>query len=301
MNLARRFRDEGHRILCFDTLANWKHDFDKIPYFVVSNAIVTDVREEYEFRGYSYFTYNRQYNITKEPFEALRCYQDLLYVITIQNPDQIGIFIASILGQIYRQNYATAFKYGVDAIDKWTIAFIEEAENVFDSASLTKRAFNRIRKQYSEMANLKMAVVSSSQRLTEVSTKFRSKMDFLIGCITLDDYELKVRRLLRHSKHREDVLKLEVGSFLWCPTDEIIKFPKWQQDGKPFDITSKFVKREQPQPEKRPQKNLWQKLREFLGEPEYKVSEPKYDVSAYEDTEEAEDNEWLEESEFFDW
>ena len=85
-----------------------------------------------------------------------------------------------------------------------------------------------------------MAVISSSQRLQEVSTKFRSKMDFLVGRTTLDDYELKIRRMLRHSKHRQDVLSLEVGSFLWCPSDNLIEFPKFKQQGEPFEITGEF-------------------------------------------------------------
>jgi len=242
MLMARRFRDEGHRTILFDTLPNFLHDFDKIPYFVVDDACIVELDEQIELSGYSYFTYNRTYMVAKEPLEALNQHDDLLFVITIQDPDRIGLFIASVIGEIYRQNYQIAWKHGRNRIPKWTVFFIEESENVFDSSSLTKRAFNRIRKQYSELANLKCAVVSSSQRLQEVSTRFRSKMDFLIGRTTLDDFELKIRRLLRNSKHRDEVLHLKIGQFLWCPTDQLIQFPRFKQQGKPFDITSKHIK-----------------------------------------------------------
>lgn len=240
MQLARRFRNEGCRVIVFDTLPVWMHKFDKIPYYIVEEWQVQDYAQEMAIEGYSYFSYNRQYLIASEPIEALNKYKDLLYVVTIQDPDKIGIFISAVLGQVYRENYITAFKHGKEAIKQWTVFIIEESENVFDSTSLTKRAFNKIRKQYSEYGNLKIAVVSSSQRLQEVSTKFRSKMDFLIGRTTLDDYELKVRRLLRHSKYREDVLNLPIGSFLWCPTDTIVKYGLFEQRGKPFNVTTEY-------------------------------------------------------------
>lgn len=242
MCMARRFREEGHRVVIFDTLPNWLHNFDKIPYFVVEEWSVQDYAEEIGIDGYSYFSYNRQYLIAKEGIDALNQYRDLLYVVTLQDPDRIGVYISAILGEVYRQNYLIAYKHGAKAIPHWTVFIIEESENVFDSTSLTKRAFNKIRKQYSEYGNLKIAVVSSSQRLQEVSTKFRSKMDFLIGRTTLDDYELKIRRLLRHSKYREGILSLPIGSFLWCPTDRIVKYPLFKQNGKPFNITSEYYK-----------------------------------------------------------
>lgn len=256
MVMARRFRNEGHRTVIFDTLPVWLHDFDKIPHFVIDDYSVLELSEQIELTGYSYFNYNRTYMIAKEPLEALNQHDDLLFVITIQDPDRIGIFIASVIGEIYRQNYRIAWKHGRDRIPKWTVFFIEESENVFDSTSLTKRAFNRIRKQYSELANLKIAIVSSSQRLQEVSTKFRSKMDFLIGRTTLDDFELKIRRLLRNSKHQEKMTHLKIGEFLWCPTDTLIQFPLFKQQGKPFDITSKHIK-----PQKR---SLTQKVKHGL-------------------------------------
>ena len=57
--------------------------------------------------------------------------------------------------------------------------------------------------------------------------------------MSLDDYELKVRSLLRHSKHKKDILTLERGSFLYTATDEITEFPKFIQQGKPYQIKPK--------------------------------------------------------------
>lgn len=85
MCMARRFREEGHRVIVFDTLPNWLHNFDKIPYFVVDEWQIQDFAQEIGIEDYSYFSYNRQYLIAKEPIDALSENRDLLYTITIQN------------------------------------------------------------------------------------------------------------------------------------------------------------------------------------------------------------------------
>lgn len=63
--------------------------------------------------------------------------------------------------------------------------------------------------------------------------------------VNTDNYELKVRRLLRHSKHRKEVKSLKSGSFIFVPTDSIIRFPyPFKQNGKPFE----FIPKPKPQP-----------------------------------------------------
>jgi len=116
---------------------------------------------------------------------------------------------------------------------------------------MERRAFHRIRKQYSEMANLKMACVSSSQRLQEVSTKFRGKMNYLIGRISIEDFDLKLRSLLRYSEHRKDILSFPLGTFLNAKTDELIQFPEFKQNGKPYQVFT-MIKPKSEKPKKKP-------------------------------------------------
>jgi hypothetical protein len=85
-----------------------------------------------------------------------------------------------------------------------------------------------------------------------VNAKIRARTQLLIGRPSLDDWELKVRRLVRHSKHRNEILDLEKGSFLFSTTDTIIKFSKFEATGRATEFT------EQPKPKKSFVKRLWE-------------------------------------------
>lgn len=295
MHIARYFSErEDTRIIIFDTLPNWQHKFDSIPFFVVTKDMVKRKSTKYDLTKENYIITEKDYYLSKQPFQILeQNHKALLFSIEIQDPTEIGIFISEIISYIYNKQRIKAKYRGIDNLKTWYLFIIEEVENVFDSSSMEKRAFNRIRKQYSEMANLKMACVSSSQRLQEVSTKFRGKMNYLIGRVSVEDYDLKLRRLLRHSKHREEVLNLPLGCFLNPKTNEFIQFPDFQQKGKPYEI--KIETTEKPQPQK---KSFFKRLLEFLTTPppvttKHKI--PEHDISYGEDTFEQEEDEFEQE------
>jgi len=208
MCITRHFSQrEDTKVIIFDTLPNWQHKFDKVPYFVVTKNMVKRKSRGYDLSGENYIVTEKDYYLSKEPFEILKqSHKVLLFSVEIQNPTEIGIFISEVISHIYNKQRIKAKYKGPDSLKTWYLFIIEEVENVFSSSTMERRAFHRIRKQYSEMANLKMACVSSSQRLQEVSTKFRGKMNYLIGRISIEDYDLKLRRLLRHSEHRKAIL-----------------------------------------------------------------------------------------------
>jgi len=223
---------------------------------------------KYDLTKESYFVTEKDYYLSKEPFQILKQnHKVLLFSIEIQNPTEIGIFISEIMSRIYNKQRIRAKYKGMKSLKTWYLFVIEECENVFSTSTMERRAFNRIRKQYSEMANLKMLCVSSSQRLQEVSTRFRGKMNYLIGRISIEDYDLKLRRLLRHSKHRKDVLTLPLGCFLNARTDKLIQFKDFKQVGKPYEIEIKQPKPE-PQwtqisptyPKRKKKRNLFDRL-----------------------------------------
>lgn len=81
----------------------------------------------------------------------------------------------------------------------------------------------------------------------------------MLGQVNLDDYELKIRRLLRYSKHRQTILKLPRGVFLYPSTDQIISFPKHEQDSQPFEVT--YTK---PTPQEEKSKTIWQTLKDMF-------------------------------------
>lgn len=119
------------------------------------------------------------------------------------------------------------------------IFIVEESQNIFDSSTISKKLFNRLRKIFSEARNLDLHFVMCSQRLQDLNTKIRGRTRLMLGNVSLDDYELKVRRLLRNSKHRTEILNFERGTFLYTATDTIIKFPKFETQEKPYELVYK--------------------------------------------------------------
>lgn len=87
---------------------------------------------------------------------------------------------------------------------------------------------------FSESRNLKIHFLMDTQRLQDLNTRIRGRTQLLIGYVNPDDFELKISRILRHSKHKNDVLNFRVGEFLYTPTDTVIQFRKFKQVGKPY-------------------------------------------------------------------
>ena len=61
----------------------------------------------------------------------------------------------------------------------------------------------------------------------------------MIGRVNVDDFDLKISRLLRYKNHRADILSLPIGQFLYVPHDKLIQFNKFGQIGKPYLLDTK--------------------------------------------------------------
>jgi|GEM_PF-4214414 len=287
MQIVRHFSErEDTKIVIFDTLPNWQHKFDSIPFFVVTKDMVKRKSTTYALDSdTTYIMTEKDYYLNKEPFQILeQNHKVLLFSIEIQNPTEIGIFISEIISHVYNKQRIKAKHKGIQNLKTWYLFVIEEVENVFDSSSMEKRAFNRIRKQYSEMANLKMACISSSQRLQEVSTKFRGKMNYLIGRISIEDFDLKLRRLLHYSTHRKEVLNLPLGCFLNAKTDELVQFEDFKQHGKPYQISKPRTK---PESKRLARKPLFFRI---LNRIQRKPREEDYFIYNYHETTQTEED-----------
>jgi len=126
----------------------------------------------------------------------------------------------------------------------------------------------------------------------------RAKMSIILSRISLDDYQLKIRSLLRNSKFRKDITTLEKGKFVFPQTDQILEVKPFKQNGKPYQIMKpKVTVKKEREPN-----GLKEKIPSLLGERfyNYEEEEIEYDVSAYENSFEGEDDEWCEDSGFFD-
>lgn len=306
MVLTREFRNlEDTRVIVFEDFPKWIHEFDKMPYFIIKDSDVVETSHTLDVEDY-FLRHERDYSVNRgsEIQQALEENKDLIFVSEITDIERQAFFIYSVVQYFYRKAYLRKFKnYGKT---ERVIFIIEESQNVFDSSTISKKIFNRLRKIFSVARNLDLHFVLASQRLQDLNTKIRGRTRLLLGQVSLDDYELKIRRLLRHSKHKEGILTLERGSFLYPSLDVIVKFPKFEANGKPYEW--------KPKTETKPKeyKGILGKLRKAIDNHNRKAEERKRgkvyldsykeDKSVYDDSEETDseiEEDALAEEEFF--
>jgi len=289
MVLANEFRKlEKTRVIIFEDFPKWCLEFDNIAYMIIHDSDVVETSHTIDVEQY-FLRHERDYSVLKgsEIKQALTENKDLIFVSEIQDIERQTFFIYSIIQHFYRKQYLRAYK-GYKKHER-VIFIIEESQNVFDSTTVSKKLFNRLRKIFSVARNLDLHFVLASQRLQDLNTKIRGRTRLMLGNVSIDDYELKIRRLLRHSNYRKEILKFERGLFLYVAKDHKIKFPRFTQNGKPYEY---FPIIEKPQPKPQKKKGIFQRFKDVLNKPLI-VNKQYYDV--YGNTEEDEDDAFTEE------
>jgi hypothetical protein len=245
MGLSKQFRNlENTRVIIFEDFPKWCLEFDKMPYFVVHDNDVTEFSHVLDMEDY-FLRHERDYVVHRgqEIETALENNKDLIFTMEINDIERTCFFIYSIVNHFYRKHYLRKFKNYQK--QERIVFIIEESQNVFDSSTVSKKIFNRLRKIFSVARNLDLHFVLASQRLQDLNTKIRGRTRLLIGQVSLDDWELKIRRLLRNSKYKTEILEFERGKFLYTATDTVIQIPKFESNGQPFE----WKATEQPTPE----------------------------------------------------
>ena len=280
--LGRTFKGiENVRVFIFEDFPKLIHEFDSVAYMVIQDKDVVETQHTIDIENY-WLRHERDYTVRRgsQIKEFLEKCKHGIFLMQIKDIERSAFFIYSIVQYFYRKSYLRAYKNY--SKHEHIVFIIEESQNVFDSSTISKKLFNRMRKIFSVARNLGLHFVLASQRLQDLNTKIRGRTRLMVGRISLDDYELKIHRLLRHSKHKKDVLSLPKGVFLYTPLDTLISFPKFKQDGVPFQ----FKATPTPKPKK---KGFLGRLIEVLT-----TSSKKY-VKDVEDREEEEDLDEFEE------
>ncbi len=257
------------RVIIFETFPKFCLEFEAIPFIKIHDTDVTETGHTVDIESY-FLRHERDYTVKRghEIREALGKNRDLIFTLEITDIERIAFFVYSIVQYFYRRAYLRLYK-GYEKREK-VVFVIEESQNVFDSSTISKKLFNRLRKIFSEARNLDLHFIMCSQRLQDLNTKIRGRTRLMLGNVSLDDYELKVRRLLRNSKHKTDILNFERGTFLYSATDKIIKFPLFETTEKPYELNYKAEPKQKIEPQeeirhmKRKKPSRWQKLKGFL-------------------------------------
>jgi len=238
------------RVIIFETFPKFCLEFEAIPFVKIHDEDVTETSHTVDIESY-FLRHERDYTVKRgnEIREALAKNRNLIFTLEITDIERIAFFVYSIVNYFYRRAYLRLYK-NYKKREK-VIFIVEESQNIFDSSTISKKLFNRLRKIFSEARNLDLHFVMCSQRLQDLNTKIRGRTRLMLGNVSLDDYELKVRRLLRHSKYRKEILNFERGTFLYTATDTVIKFPKFETQENPYELVYK------PKPQPQEENESW--------------------------------------------
>jgi len=257
MHLARTLREDAqNHVIIFETFPKWIHEFDAIPYMTIRDSDV-QLKEELPYleENGSIIQWSKDYQImnAEDVVQCLKENKDAIFTIEAEDMEKISAFMTFVIYQIYRKQYLRAKANCLEKVNERFWFLTEESHNLLDSTVIAKKTFNKLRKIQNEFRNLKMHMVCVALRLQDLSPKIRAKMSILLARVSLDDYQLKVRNLLRNSNYRNEITALEKGKFIFPETDNILEVKPFQQNGKPTE----WVK---PMPKTEPKKSILLKI-----------------------------------------
>jgi hypothetical protein len=244
MHLARTIREDSkNRLIIFETFPKWIKEFDKIPYMTIKDSDVQP-KENLPFleEDKSYIQWSKDFTISNAQAitEFLKENKDSIFLIECEDMEKISAFMTFIIYTVYRKQYLRAKAGTLKTVNEnfWFLA--EEAHNLMDSTVLAKKTFNRLRKMQAEFRNLSMHLICVTLRLQSLSPKIRSTMSILCSRVSLDDYQLKVRSLLRNSEFRDIVCELPKGTFIFPELDLKLTTEPFKQNGLPYEVKIKI-------------------------------------------------------------
>lgn len=260
MVLSQAFRKlENTKVIIFEDFPKFALEFDRVPYFMVHDDDVQESSHVVDMEDY-FLRHERDYQVNRgsEIEEFLEKNKDVIFTMEISDIERSAFFIYSVVQYYYRKAYLRKFK-GYQKKER-IIFLIEESQNVFDSSTISKKIFNRLRKIFSVARNLDLHFVLASQRLQDLNTKIRGRTRLLLGQVSIDDWELKIRRLLRNSKYKTEILEFERGLFLYTANDSLVKFPKFEPNGKPY----RWIPTPKPEQKQQEPKSIFEKFGKIL-------------------------------------
>lgn len=284
-HLTRQLRtDSKNHVIIFETFPKWIHEFDAIPYMVIpDSAIQPKENLPYLQESVSYIQWSKDYTITNAEtvLTFVKENKDCLFLIEAEDMEKISAFMTFVIYSIYRKQYQRAYYGRLESVNESFWFMVEESHNLLDSTTVQKKTFQKLRKIQNEFRNLKMHMVCVALRLQDMNPKIRSKMSIILSRVSLDDYQLKVRNLLRNSKYRDVITQLTKGQFVFPELDLMLTTEPFTQQGTPYEWKPKPIKPPQAEPVKK-RKSIFDKMKEILNnQPNSK--EPNLDQSVYSD------------------
>ena len=240
-HLARELsKDARNTVVIMETFPKLIFELDNnFGYFIIANSDVQEYETSMQLdMGYSYIQWAYNYHLVcaKQLEQVLKTERNLIILVECEDMEKISFVMTQIIYYYYRKQYQRAKQNCLHTINEQIWFLVEEAHNILDSTVIAKKVFNKLRKIQNEFRNLDMHMICVALRLQDLNPRIRTKMSILLARVSLDDYQLKIRALLRNSVYRDEITNLEKGQFVFPQTDEIIETQPFQQINKPFEI-----------------------------------------------------------------
>lgn len=226
-NLALKItQNQNNRLIVFESFPKWSLEFPNAVFMEIPKEWITETQnlidlEKTWIRHETSFTVLHGESISQFLHEN----KNAIFLINNDDIEAIAFFIYSVIYRFYRQKYDLLRK-GL-SINERIYFVLEEAQNSLDAKILSSKLFRRYRKLFSEMRNMGLYAILITQRLQDLSTYFRCRTSLAIGKVDLDDFDLKLKRMLRPIGNEKRILNLPKGSFYFSAINDIIQFPEF--------------------------------------------------------------------------
>jgi hypothetical protein len=266
------------KLIIIDSEGSWEFEFNGVQFYRIINGDVSISQEIVgeKLNGSNFYrtTYKIKRSVKQDIIKLLDSKEPVLFICEVEEPEEIAFFSAFVIEYVYNKQRIKR-KYHRNHLKDSYFIVLEECENIFSSHSLDKTQLNKLRKKYNELANLRIGILSSSQRLTEVDKKFRAKMSgYLIGHILPEDFIGLIQRALKlhMGKESKKVTAPEFRySFYYTGLNDTFKVEPFKQKGEPFEVPrTKPVRIKESEKslsvrsEPRAKKSFFGKLKTFL-------------------------------------
>ncbi len=221
---------ENSRVLIFDGSDAWLYGFSQIATFNINEQDISA-----SIQRNSLETEHYRFNNWQLVLNALNSHDDLLFRLKTKKPSKRGFAIRSIidhLDNIQRQQ-AEANKEL-----KQICYFIEEAQDCFNTRSTMRTDSETFLTVFNEARNFKQSFFTASQRLNDFSKTIRTKQNYCIGRINVEDVNPQIRRIEKLYNLNLTTLKHRT----WLYEGSLFVSPDFKQNKKPFIINAEIRK-----------------------------------------------------------
>jgi hypothetical protein len=226
-NLAQKIiENPANRLIVFESFPKWSLEFPA-KFLEIPKSWVVETDKTINLEN-TWIRHDTAYTVLHGDIisQFLKENHNCTFLLNNDDLEPIAFFVYSVIYKFYRLRYDMLRK-GYPITEK-VYFVLEEAQNSLSSQVLSSKLFRRYRKLFSEMRNMGLYAILITQRLQDINTYFRCRTSLALGKISLDDYDLKIKKMLAPIGINSKVLDMAKGTFYFTAINDTIAFPMFQ-------------------------------------------------------------------------